>query len=727
MSSFESDLENYLEKYKRHKPTEPQNQQNTSILTGLYTIQEQLGSGAWAKVYRAVRIKDNTTVAIKLINKADLTYLDLTSIRAEAELMKNIDHPNIVREFDYLEDDGHVYLIMEYVEGGELFDRIIHKTVYTEREARDTVFEILSAVHYLHDHHIIHRDLKPENLLMSSGNEDAFVKIADFGSATSAQGFTVTTFCGTPGFIAPEIIEQKPYGKPVDMFAFGVILYILLSGIAPFHDETNEGLFTKVINGEYDFEAPCWKTISASAKDLINGLLTINPHKRLTAEQALSHPWLKENSEILFLSRLDSTQHELKSMQAKRVFKAGVTAVMAINHMKRLVSKSQMIKGPPEIVGLPHTLEDRFDVHEVLGEGGFSVVKLGVHKVTGTKVAVKIMTKEKIKPSELDLLQQEVTILKCFHHPNIVQFYDFFDEDPVNFYLVMEYLAGGELFDRITQRTFYNEKDARSLVYTILSTIKHIHDMDIVHRDLKPENLLMTSKDDNGSIKLVDFGFAVKAVGNTITGQRGTLQYMAPEILEKKTYGKAVDMWAFGVIFYILLSGRSPFRHEEPKKLLNEISDIEPSIIFKNLPTVTFDAKDLIMGLLEYNPARRFTVDQVLKHPWMDQAPKELEKVHLDDKLQELKSYQKSKKFKAGVKAVMAVNKLIRIATPPRSALNFSTSVKSTMSAENTPSSDKNNNSDSGTLKPSNTIENNTSNLNREDKARIRWSGATTR
>lgn len=172
---------------------------------------------------------------------------------------------------------------------------------------------------------------------MTSKEDDANVKIADFGFAVRVTGNTVVSQCGTPGYIAPEILQNIPYGKAVDMWSFGVILYILLGGYPPFHDDNQRALFRKIVKAEYQFHPDYWNTVSDEAKDLIRGLLTVDMTKRLTVDQALNHPWLKQSDATLASRNLDSNLAALKKYQATRKLRAGVKAVMAVNRMKNLI------------------------------------------------------------------------------------------------------------------------------------------------------------------------------------------------------------------------------------------------------------------------------------------------------------------------------------------------------------------------------------------------------
>ncbi len=186
---------------------------------------------------------------------------------------------------------------------------------------------------------------------------------------------------------------------------------------------------------------------------------------------------------------------------------------------------------------LPHTLNARYKLGEILGEGGYSVVKMGISNTDKKKVAVKIVTRAGLKAEDDAALRQEVRILERLQHPNIVGQIDFFEEEKY-FYIILEYLDGGELFDRIVKKTFYNEKEARDLVLVVLGAIKYIHGINVIHRDLKPENLLLTSKDDDANLKLADFGFAVEVKGMSVSSQCGTPGYIAPEILGNQLYGE---------------------------------------------------------------------------------------------------------------------------------------------------------------------------------------------
>jgi serine/threonine protein kinase len=226
---------------------------------------------------------------------------------------------------------------MERMSGGELFDRIVAKAYYNEKEARDTCKILLEAVGFMHMNHVAHRDLKPENLLLLSKDDDSAVKIADFGFAKKVKELnSLTTQCGTPGYVAPEILEGTPYDHRADMWSVGVILYILLGGYPPFIENTQRDLFRKIRRGEYEFHEEYWGTVSMEAKELISSLLTVDATKRLDAQQALENSWIRGDDASLAKKGLDKNLKEFKKFNAKRKFKAAVSTIMAVNKLNAL-------------------------------------------------------------------------------------------------------------------------------------------------------------------------------------------------------------------------------------------------------------------------------------------------------------------------------------------------------------------------------------------------------
>uniref|UniRef100_A0A7N6A059 calcium/calmodulin-dependent protein kinase n=1 Tax=Anabas testudineus TaxID=64144 RepID=A0A7N6A059_ANATE len=289
--------------------------------------------GAFSVVRRCVKISSGQEYAAKIINTKKLSARDHQKLEREARICRLLKHPNIVRLHDSISEEGFHYLVFDLVTGGELFEDIVAREYYSEADASHCIQQILESVHHCHVNGIVHRDLKPENLLLASKLKGAAVKLADFGLAIEVQGDQQAWFgfAGTPGYLSPEVLRKDPYGKPVDMWACGVILYILLVGYPPFWDEDQHRLYQQIKAGAYDFPSPEWDTVTPEAKDLINKMLTINPSKRITAAEALKHPWICQRSTVASMMHRQETVECLKKFNARRKLKVRVLAVCCVS------------------------------------------------------------------------------------------------------------------------------------------------------------------------------------------------------------------------------------------------------------------------------------------------------------------------------------------------------------------------------------------------------------
>ncbi|KAK7078576.1 Calcium/calmodulin-dependent protein kinase type 1, partial [Halocaridina rubra] len=229
------------------------------------------------------------------------------------------------------------------VTGGELFDRIVEKGSYTEKDASDLIRQVLEAVDYMHDQGVVHRDLKPENLLYYSPDEDSKIMISDFGLSKMEDSGIMATACGTPGYVAPEVLAQKPYGKAVDVWSIGVIAYILLCGYPPFYDENDANLFAQILKGEFEFDSPYWDEISDSAKDFIRQLMCVDVEKRYTCKQSLGHPWISGNT-ASDRNIHSSVSEQLKKNFAKSRWRQAYHATAVIRQMRLLALSSHREK-----------------------------------------------------------------------------------------------------------------------------------------------------------------------------------------------------------------------------------------------------------------------------------------------------------------------------------------------------------------------------------------------
>ncbi|XP_076766192.1 calcium/calmodulin-dependent protein kinase II isoform X3 [Xylocopa sonorina] len=295
-----------------------------------YDLREELGKGAFSVVRRCVQKSTGHEFAAKIINTKKLTARDFQKLEREARICRKLQHPNIVRLHDSIQEENYHYLVFDLVTGGELFEDIVAREFYSEADASHCIQQILESVQHCHQNGVVHRDLKPENLLLASKEKGAVVKLADFGLAIEVQGDSQAWFgfAGTPGYLSPEVLKKEPYGKPVDIWACGVILYILLVGYPPFWDEDQHRLYAQIKAGTYDYPSPEWDTVTMEAKNLINQMLTVNPSRRITASDALKHAWICQRERVASVVHRQETVDCLKKFNARRKLKGAILTTM---------------------------------------------------------------------------------------------------------------------------------------------------------------------------------------------------------------------------------------------------------------------------------------------------------------------------------------------------------------------------------------------------------------
>ncbi|PIC35687.1 hypothetical protein B9Z55_014969 [Caenorhabditis nigoni] len=293
-----------------------------------YDVKEELGKGAFSVVRRCVHKTTGLEFAAKIINTKKLSARDFQKLEREARICRKLQHPNIVRLHDSIQEESFHYLVFDLVTGGELFEDIVAREFYSEADARyeirldHCIQQILESIAYCHSNGVVHRDLKPENLLLASKAKGAAVKLADFGLAIEVNDSEAWHgFAGTPGYLSPEVLKKDPYSKPVDIWACGVILYILLVGYPPFWDEDQHRLYAQIKAGAYDYPSPEWDTVTPEAKSLIDSMLTVNPKKRITADQALKVPWICNRERVASAIHRQDTVDCLKKFNARRKLK----------------------------------------------------------------------------------------------------------------------------------------------------------------------------------------------------------------------------------------------------------------------------------------------------------------------------------------------------------------------------------------------------------------------
>ncbi|KAK4131401.1 calcium/calmodulin-dependent protein kinase type I, partial [Trichocladium antarcticum] len=310
-----------------------------------YKVGKVLGAGSYSVVKECIHIDTTRYYAAKVINKRLMAGRE-HMVRNEIAVLKKVSmgHQNILTLVDYFETMNNLYLVTDLALGGELFDRICRKGSYYESDAADLIRAVLSAVAYLHDHGIVHRDLKPENLLFRTPEDNADLLIADFGLSRimdEEQFHVLTTTCGTPGYMAPEIFKKTGHGKPVDLWALGVITYFLLCGYTPFDRDSDFEEMQAILNADYSFTPlEYWRGVSDSAKDFIRRCLTIDPAKRMTAHEALQHPFVAGWARAAAAGGADADKGQnllptvKKNFNARRTLHAAIDTVRAINKLR---------------------------------------------------------------------------------------------------------------------------------------------------------------------------------------------------------------------------------------------------------------------------------------------------------------------------------------------------------------------------------------------------------
>jgi len=322
------------------------------VVSNAYSIGNLLGSGAFGTVWMAQHRGTGNRVAIKIVERQRQLHEDFRLEPAEAEILKTVSHPSIVKLLDFFSSEQCVYLVMEIVMGGHLQSRLQNHGHYDEPKGRLVLAQVVEAVHHLHDKSIIHRDIKPENILFAEHLDDVSVKLTDFGLSTMKEGTRLTTRCGTPSYCAPELLSGEGYGKAVDMWSLGVLAYVLLYGVLPFVASDRPELFKRIQKGHYVYPEDA-KT-SMLARDLISRLLRLAPMERYSTRETLQHPWLiaageaagdeqsdRSSAEQPYADHLDlDTVHEMmRRFNAERRLRRAGLVVMACSRFRRAAER----------------------------------------------------------------------------------------------------------------------------------------------------------------------------------------------------------------------------------------------------------------------------------------------------------------------------------------------------------------------------------------------------
>ncbi|XP_004080513.1 calcium/calmodulin-dependent protein kinase type II subunit gamma isoform X11 [Oryzias latipes] len=453
--------------------------------TDEYQLYEELGKGAFSVVRRCVKKSSGQEYAAKIINTKKLSARDHQKLEREARICRLLKHPNIVRLHDSISEEGFHYLVFDLVTGGELFEDIVAREYYSEADASHCISQILESVNHIHQHDIVHRDLKPENLLLASKMKGAAVKLADFGLAIEVQGDQQAWFgfAGTPGYLSPEVLRKDPYGKPVDIWACGVILYILLVGYPPFWDEDQHKLYQQIKAGAYDFPSPEWDTVTPEAKNLINQMLTINPAKRITAEQALKHPWVCHRSTVASMMHRQETVECLRKFNARRKLKGAILTTMLVSRnfsaCKSLLNKKSDSAKPStnnsknSIVSAINALKDTNMATNAQMESQSTVVHNPPDGVKGSTESNATNDEEEMKARKQEIIKITEQLIEAINNGDFEAYTRICDPGLTSF----EPEALGNLVEGMDFHKFYFEnllsKNSKPVHTTLLNP--HVH------------------------------------------------------------------------------------------------------------------------------------------------------------------------------------------------------------------------------------------------------------
>ncbi|XP_004646280.1 ribosomal protein S6 kinase alpha-2 isoform X1 [Octodon degus] len=614
-----------------------------------FELLKVLGQGSYGKVFLVRKVTGSDAgqlYAMKVLKKATLKVRDRVRSKMERDILAEVNHPFIVKLHYAFQTEGKLYLILDFLRGGDLFTRLSKEVMFTEEDVKFYLAELALALDHLHGLGIIYRDLKPENILL---DEEGHIKITDFGLSKEAidHDKRAYSFCGTIEYMAPEVVNRRGHTQSADWWSFGVLMFEMLTGSLPFQGKDRKETMALILKAKLGMP----QFLSMEAQSLLRALFKRNPCNRLGAgidgvEEIKRHPffvtidWNKlYRKEIKppfkpAVGRPEDTFHFDPEFTARTPTDSpGVPPSANAHHLFRGFSfvASSLVQEPlqqdlnkapvhpivQQLHGNNIHFTDGYEIKEDIGVGSYSVCKRCVHKATDAEYAVKIIDKSKRDPSE------EIEILLRYgQHPNIITLKDVYD-DGKYVYLVMELMRGGELLDRILRQRCFSEREASDVLCTITKTMDYLHSQGVVHRDLKPSNILYMDESGNPeSIRICDFGFAkqLRAENGLLMTPCYTANFVAPEVLKRQGYDAACDVWSLGILLYTMLAGFTPFANgpdDTPEEILARIGSGKYALSGGNWDSISDAAKDVVSKMLHVDPQQRLTAVQVLKHPWI--------------------------------------------------------------------------------------------------------------
>uniref|UniRef100_A0A452R0K0 Ribosomal protein S6 kinase n=1 Tax=Ursus americanus TaxID=9643 RepID=A0A452R0K0_URSAM len=608
-----------------------------------FELLKVLGQGSYGKVFLVRKTKGSDAgqlYAMKVLKKATLKVRDRVRSKMERDILAEVNHPFIVKLHYAFQTEGKLYLILDFLRGGDLFSRLSKEVMFTEEDVKFYLAELALALDHLHGLGIIYRDLKPENILL---DEEGHIKITDFGLSKEAidHDKRAYSFCGTIEYMAPEVVNRRGHTQSADWWSFGVLMFEMLTGSLPFQGKDRKETMALILKAKLGMP----QFLSTEAQSLLRALFKRNPCNRLGAgidgvEEIKRHPffvtidWNKlYRKEIKppfkpAVGRPEDTFHFDPEFTARTPTDSpGVPPSANAHHLFRGFSfvASSLVQEPSQqdlhkatvhpIVQQLHGnnihFTDGYEIKEDIGVGSYSVCKRCVHKATEAEYAVKIIDKSKRDPSE------EIEILLRYgQHPNIITLKDVYDDGKF-VYLVMELMRGGELLDRILRQRCFSEREASDVLCTITKTMDYLHSQGV---SLPPSPAACGHA---GSITAGETGPG----GSALAPELGSLVVQAsfcttatPPVLKRQGYDAACDIWSLGTLLYTMLAGFTPFANgpdDTPEEILARIGSGKYALSGGNWDSISDAAKDVVSKMLHVDPHQRLTAVQVLKHPWI--------------------------------------------------------------------------------------------------------------
>ncbi|XP_073871835.1 ribosomal protein S6 kinase alpha-1 isoform X6 [Macaca fascicularis] len=577
-----------------------------------FELLKVLGQGSFGKVFlvrKVTRPDSGHLYAMKVLKKATLKVRDRVRTKMERDILADVNHPFVVKLHYAFQTEGKLYLILDFLRGGDLFTRLSKEVMFTEEDVKFYLAELALGLDHLHSLGIIYRDLKPENILL---DEEGHIKLTDFGLSKEAIDHEkkAYSFCGTVEYMAPEVVNRQGHSHSADWWSYGVLMFEMLTGSLPFQGKDRKETMTLILKAKLGMP----QFLSTEAQSLLRALFKRNPANRLGS----GPDGAEEIKRHVFYSTID--WNKLYRREIKPPFKPAVAQPDDTFYFDTEFTS----RTPNDSPGIPPSA----GAHQLFR--GFSFVATGLMEDDGKPRApqaplhsvVQVIDKSKRDPSE------EIEILLRYgQHPNIITLKDVYD-DGKHVYLVTELMRGGELLDKILRQKFFSEREASFVLHTIGKTVEYLHSQGVVHRDLKPSNILYVDESGNPEcLRICDFGFAkqLRAENGLLMTPCYTANFVAPEVLKRQGYDEGCDIWSLGILLYTMLAGYTPFANgpsDTPEEILTRIGSGKFTLSGGNWNTVSETAKDLVSKMLHVDPHQRLTAKQVLQHPWVTQKDK---------------------------------------------------------------------------------------------------------